>query len=231
MVNPAWVFFDVDQTLCDFESSMRRAVSSTTEELRRRHPGRAADQLSDTDLHAARASIAAAAPPTTSMEQIRRQSLATVLDRVNPNATAVEVDDIVALYFAARFDRPNLYPDTVPALEILATRYRLGVITNGNSYPHPLGLHRFFTEVLLSTDVGVAKPDPAIYRLAGCRVGYPSEELVMVGDSQVDDIDAATAAGWRAVRLDRDSRTTESATTDSPVIGSLTELPAILEAM
>jgi len=243
---PAWVFFDVDQTLCDFETSMRRAVSRTVEEIWRRHPGREADRLSDTDLHDARALTAAAASPSISMSQIRRQSLAVVLERVNPNATAADVDAIVAFYFDARFERPNLYPDTVPALEILASRYRLGIITNGNSYPRHLGLHRFFTEVLLSTDVGVAKPDPAIYRLASARVGHAAEELVMVGDSQVNDVDAATTAGWRAVRLDREmtttgSATTGSATTDSattgrattgiPVIGSLAELPAILEAM
>lgn len=128
---PAWVFFDVDQTLCDFETSMRRAVSSTVERIRRRHHGASADQLTDGDLHDARALIAASAAPSTSMEQIRRQSLAAVLERVDPNATDAELDTIVAFYFAARFERPALYPDTVPALETLASRYRLGITTNG----------------------------------------------------------------------------------------------------
>jgi len=91
--------------------------------------------------------------------------------------------------------------------------------------------------VLLSTDVGLAKPDPAIYRLASARVGHPADDLVMVGDSQINDVDAATTAGWRAVRLEREMRTTDpgsasdSAPTGSPVIGSLAELPAILDAM
>ncbi|HEY8789291.1 MAG TPA: HAD family hydrolase [Actinopolymorphaceae bacterium] len=189
------MFFDVDQTLCDFESSMRRAVSSTVEEIRRRHPSDASDHLTDGDLLEARNRIADTAAPATSMEQIRRQSLAAVFHRVDPDATAADLDSIAAFYFDARFDRPSLYPDAVPALEILSTRYRLGIITNGNSYPRHPGLHRFFTEVLLSTDVGVAKPDPAIYRLAGARVGQPHAELVMVGDSQVNDVDAAVAAG------------------------------------
>lgn len=218
---------------------MRRAVSSTVEEVRRRHPGDAADHLGDTDLHEARARIAASAAPTTSMEQIRRQSLAAVLERADPDATAADVDAIVAFYFDVRFDLPNLYADTVPALEILSAHYRLGVITNGNSYPRHPGLYRFFAEVLLSTDVGLAKPDPAIHRLAAARVGQPAAELVMVGDSQVNDVDAAIAAGWRAVRLGRDTTTdltahslpTGSATTNSPVIGSLVELPAGLETM
>lgn len=227
MPTPAWVFFDVDQTLCDFETSMRRAVSSTVDEFRRRHPGAAADQLQDSDLLDARELIAATAAPTTSMEQIRRQSLAAVLEQIDPNASDGDLDTIVAFYFDARYDRPNLYPDTVPTLEILSTRYRLGIITNGNSYPRHLGLHRFFSDVLLSTDVGVAKPDPQIYRLAAARVGHPPEELVMVGDSQVNDVEAAIEAGWRAVRLDRDATTTGG----GAVIGSLADLPAVLDAM
>jgi len=225
------VFFDVDQTLCDFETSMRTAVSSTVDEIRRRHPGDVADQLTEADLYDAREVIAAAATPTTSMEEIRRQSLATVLARVDPNITARDVEAIVEFYFDARFAQSNLYPDTVPTLQILATRYPLGIITNGNSYPRHLGLHRFFTEVLLSTEVGLAKPDPAIYRLAAVRVGHAPEDLVMVGDSRTHDVDAAITAGWRAVRLDREATTTGPMTTGSPVIRSLAELPAILDAM
>lgn len=228
---PSWVFFDVDQTLCDFETSMRRAVSSTVVEIRRRHPGAAADRLTDADLHDARAAVAAAAPPTVSMEQIRRQSLTTVLERVHPGAMSSDVDAVVAFYFDARFDEPQLYPDTIPALETLASRYRLGVITNGNSYLRHLGLHRFFGEVLLSTDVGVAKPDPEIYRLAATRVGQAADRLVMVGDSRVNDVDAAIAAGWRAVHLDRDNTGVENNRSDPAVIGSLAELPAVLDAM
>jgi FMN hydrolase / 5-amino-6-(5-phospho-D-ribitylamino)uracil phosphatase len=228
---PAWVFFDVDQTLCDFETSMRRAISNTVVEIRRRYPGGAADQLSDADVHDARARIAAAAPSTTSAERIRWESLAAVLERVHPGVTTAEVDDIVAFYFDARFDRPSLYPDTLPALEILSKGYRLGVITNGNSYPRHFDLHPFFTEVLVSTDVGLAKPDPAIYRLAAARVDASAAELVMVGDSQINDVDAAIAAGWRAVRLDREVTAPHGASTSNPIIGSLAELPAVLDAM
>jgi HAD superfamily hydrolase (TIGR01509 family) len=228
---PAWVFFDVDQTLCDFETSMRRAVTSTVEEIRRRYPGAGADQLTADDLLTARARIAATAPATTSMEQIRRESLATVLTRVEPTVGEADVDAIVAFYFDARFERPDIFPDVVPALEILAPRHRLGVITNGNSYPRHLGLHRYFTEVLLSTDVGVAKPDPAIYRLAAARVGMPPADLVMVGDSPVNDVDAAIAAGWRAVRLDRDDGERNAASVTGHVITTLAELPALLETM
>jgi FMN hydrolase / 5-amino-6-(5-phospho-D-ribitylamino)uracil phosphatase len=229
---PTWVFFDVDQTLCDFEASLRRAVASTVDEIRRRHPGAAADHLTDADLHEARDRVAATAGPATSMEQIRYQSLAAVLERVDPHATTADVDTIAAFYFDARFDRPNLYPETIDTLEVLScTGYRLGIISNGNSYPRHLGLHRFFTEVLLSTDVGLAKPDPAIDRLAAERVGRTPADLVMVGDSQVNDVDAAIAAGWRAVRLDRAMTTARTGTASSPVIANLAELPAVLAAM
>jgi putative hydrolase of the HAD superfamily len=50
--------------------------------------------------------------------------------------------------------------------------------------------------------VGVAKPDPAIFRLALDRLGVPASAAVMVGDVPSIDIDGARAAGVRAVLID-----------------------------
>lgn len=49
--------------------------------------------------------------------------------------------------------------------------------------------------LVVSEEAGVAKPDPAIFRIALDRVGARPEEAVMIGDSWAADVDGALAAG------------------------------------
>jgi putative hydrolase of the HAD superfamily len=58
------------------------------------------------------------------------------------------------------------------------------------------------TIVIDSGVVGVAKPDPAIFRLALDACGVAPERAVHVGDTVGADIDGALAAGVRPVHLD-----------------------------
>ncbi|MEY2467708.1 MAG: 2-haloacid dehalogenase [Actinomycetota bacterium] len=53
-----------------------------------------------------------------------------------------------------------------------------------------------FDGVLLSGDVGILKPDPAIFRLAEERFGLDPPRTLFIDDSQAN-VDAATACGWR----------------------------------
>lgn len=57
--------------------------------------------------------------------------------------------------------------------------------------------------IIDSHDVGVAKPDPAIFDFAAAHfAGIDRSRIVFVGDSVTMDIGGATAAGLRAVLLD-----------------------------
>ena len=68
-------------------------------------------------------------------------------------------------------------------------------------YPHAparfeiLGL---FDHVVVSGEIGAAKPDPAAYRVVIERSGVPPEALVFVDDKQVN-VDAAAALGMDAI--------------------------------
>jgi len=56
--------------------------------------------------------------------------------------------------------------------------------------------------ILDSTHVGVAKPDPAIFRMALDILGVPPERAVHIGDTPAADIAGARAAGVRPVLVD-----------------------------
>lgn len=98
-------------------------------------------------------------------------------------------------------------PDAGPAL-VLARHAGLsaGVVSNSNGAIHAildgLGLTRHLDFVLDSSDVGVEKPDPRIFRLALERAGVRPEEAVHVGDLYSVDVLGARAAGLAAVLLD-----------------------------
>jgi len=62
-----------------------------------------------------------------------------------------------------------------------------------------LGLAPLLDAVVLPSDAGAAKPDPAIFHAALERLGCPAEAAVHVGDHPAEDVAGATAAGLRAI--------------------------------
>ncbi|SDR82148.1 HAD family hydrolase [Microlunatus soli] len=127
---PEWIFFDVDQTLCDFDAMMRRALSGSIAEMERRWPT-LTGRYRPEDLEAVRNTIAATyGDRPVPLVQVRRAMFAEVLADL---ADAAAIDQITDHYLAIRFADPVLFPDVIPVLEALQSELRLGVITNGNS--------------------------------------------------------------------------------------------------
>lgn len=87
------------------------------------------------------------------------------------------------------------------AVELLGALRRRGVrtalVSNTALDVRPglerLGLLQVLDAVVTSSDVGLVKPDPAIFVLAAQRLGVPVERCVHVGDSAVHDGGAAGA--------------------------------------
>jgi dihydrofolate synthase/folylpolyglutamate synthase len=102
----------------------------------------------------------------------------------------------------------RVFDDVVPCLERLkASGAKLGVISNWDERLRPLlgklGLSRYFDEIIISCEAGVAKPDPGIFRLAAQRLQVPSGALLHVGDSRSEDAEGAKGAGCQALLLTR----------------------------
>jgi putative hydrolase of the HAD superfamily len=83
-------------------------------------------------------------------------------------------------------------------------RRRLGLLTNGPADIQHLkfegtGLADFFDAVVISGEVGVGKPDPAVFAEVLDRLGATAETAVMVGDSWERDVVGARQVGMAAV--------------------------------
>ena len=83
-----------------------------------------------------------------------------------------------------------------------------GIVTNGSSSQHnkcrAAGLTQLAPFIIVSEEVGYAKPDPRIFRDALNAMGISSPERVMyVGDNPVADIDGAKRFGMKAAWVRR----------------------------
>ncbi len=129
-------------------------------------------------------------------------------------------------------------PELIGALR---ARYRLGIVSNtvgSGDWELREALRRMalldaFGAVISSRDAGVAKPDPAIFRLAARMLGVDAAATVMVGDRLETDIAGARAAGIPGIWLCHDpaDRSRPTATLARFVVLSLREVPDCLDAL
>lgn len=112
-------------------------------------------------------------------------------------------------------------PDALELLQHLSQEgYLLGIITNGppgqSQYLklESAGLMPFVAgRIYNSGDLGMLKPDPAIYNLA-LPAGVKPAEMLFVGDNLHTDIAGAQAAGWRSIWFNPEGR---ERPTDTPL--------------
>ncbi len=105
-----------------------------------------------------------------------------------------------------RSEYESLFDGCAAVLKALKARgYRLGVIANqipGTAERlKAWGILQFFDVIAPSAELGVAKPDPAIFLLALHAAGCRPEKAVMIGDRIDNDILPAQALGMKAVRV------------------------------
>ncbi len=85
------------------------------------------------------------------------------------------------------------YPFTNKVLEDIRKKgCKIGLITNGKSEIQrakvkTLGIEEYFDSIIVSRELGVSKPDPAIFYKMSENLGIPTEKMVYVGDHPICD--------------------------------------------
>lgn len=122
------------------------------------------------------------------------------------------------------------FPEVVDTLERLwAMGLRLGILSNFPPHLEDVltqhGLHDYFDFFVVSSLVGMEKPDSAIFELAIEKSGCSRAEILYVGDDLDDDLQGAQRAGIRMILVDRHDRRQGIACRK---IRRLSELPEIV---
>lgn len=143
---------------------------------------------------------------------------------------------IVRLDHAAYSNSMAVEPEVLGVLERLrGDGYRMALVSNVSLVPElmradldRLGLAPLLDAAVFSSEVGLRKPDPRIFRAALDRVAVESARAAFVGDRLFDDVGGARAVGMRTVQTRQFRNEEDPSTQPDAVIDHLRELPGVL---
>ncbi|MCC7021983.1 MAG: HAD family hydrolase [Thermomicrobiales bacterium] len=203
---PRAIFFDLDDTLCDYaaarRSRLRYAFSLGTDGQPIARPG--------VDLERMIAESIAMHPHGVD----HFEALFARHGRLDPGEARAASD----WYRTNRFHDLDLFPEADAVLRAVRRAQTpgpsgheraIGIITNGPAEVQRakferLGLAELVDFVIISGEFGAAKPDRAVFEEALRRSGATAEDAIFVGDAPEFDIAGAQGAGIRSVWVNRD---------------------------
>lgn len=224
-----WLLLDLDGTLLDYERASAAALGATLAKLGVRDS--VEHQRRFRDLNDRRWEAYERSEITVSQLRVGRWR-----DFLEECGVDIDPRDASDLYVTRLGRRADLMADAEDVLAAVATRCRVGLITNGfadvqRPRLEASGLSQQAEVVVISDEVGAAKPDRAIFDAAFARMGHPSRDRVgIVGDSLRADVAGGLAYGIETIWLNPTGRALRP---DDPrpthELGALRELPGLLD--
>lgn len=193
------VLFDLDDTLyreLDFvEQGFYNVAAVIAENITERKPDSGAPGTEDL-LHRM-------------LELLKKEGRGAIFNRICERYHAdISVQELVRIY---RETKPvlSLYADAEELLAWLEKRgIKTGLITDGNGQVQhakiqALRLDKRMDAVLVSSDLGLTKPDREVYEYCIRKIGCNPEETVYIGDNPLKDFIGAREIGMKTVRIIR----------------------------
>jgi len=144
-------------------------------------------------------------------QDLRTERFRRLIDELPRRGSTLPVDpaSIGQLYIEALSEKGYLLAHAIAVLQGLSSEVPLLLLSNGIASVQRRridrsGIGAYFKEILISTEVGIAKPDPGIFALAIEKLHCREEDVLCVGDSPSSDIRGGHNAGidtcWYAPR-------------------------------
>ncbi len=232
------LFFDLDETLLD-GSGNQEAILRTCRKIASAQPGLDAARLLEANNEVWQRywpevedkwTLGVLDGTTVSLEAWRRTLRACGCNDESLARLARET------HWKHRRETLRLFDDVQELFTLLQNRLPLALITNGASDTQRenlrvLGIEHQFGAVVISGEVGIAKPDASVFGFALDKLGVEPENVWHVGDNLRTDVAGAKAASLTAVWLNRGGVPwKEGDPKPDYEIRSLTELAALLSA-
>jgi putative hydrolase of the HAD superfamily len=104
----------------------------------------------------------------------------------------------------------KLIPKAIEVLDYLKPKYNLHIITNGFKEVQYIKLNNcnllpYFDQVIISEEHNTNKPDKKIFEIAQQLAKANLNECLMIGDNFDNDVIGAKNAGWQAVWFNNNS--------------------------
>lgn len=198
------IFFDLDHTIWDFDRNAEETLMELYEQY----------QLERLGLHSPQEFIATYTENNhllwaeyhlgkITKETLRSERFSKTFIQlgIQPSHIPSQFEDD---YVKLSPTKTNLFAGSEKVLTYLQKKYTLHIISNGFKEStltkmDKSGLNPYFSNVIISEDVGVNKPDSAIFEYALSKASAQKEESIMIGDSVEADIRGAQGYGIKAI--------------------------------
>ncbi|MCX6557896.1 MAG: YjjG family noncanonical pyrimidine nucleotidase [Candidatus Aminicenantes bacterium] len=221
------IFFDADDTLYDYPGAERAALLACCREFAiagapeafiavyRRHNRDVWQEFERGETDQAMLRV----------ERFRRLSAELAIPDL-------PLERVSTFYLETLANQSQLLPGALDLVRELAKRFPLALITNGiasvqNKRFAASPITPFFKAIVISEEVGVAKPDPLIFAPALAKIGVNPGEVLYVGDSVTSDMAAARNAGMDFCWLNPKGIPAPAGPAPSFIIGAIGEFPAL----
>jgi len=198
------IFFDLDHTIWDFDKNARETLTELYHQYELNHLG-----LPDCDLfidvytennHLLWAEYHLG---KITKEVLRSERFSKTFSQLGVSPALVPKDfEIDYVNLSPR--KKNLFEGSEKVLAYLQQKYTLHIISNGFKETtltkmETCNLNPYFSNVIISEDAGVNKPNRAIFEYALHKAGAQKQESIMIGDSLEADIRGAQDFGIKAI--------------------------------
>ncbi len=220
------ITFDLDNTLWDVEPALLRAERAQQDWLHRHRPG-AVESYDHEGLWEFKKSVWRRHPHLLHhVSQIRIQTLyeLQIAAGYSEQKARSGAEQAFAVFLEQR-QQVHLYEEALVVLEILASSFTLGALTNGNADVYKTDAGDYFDFAFLAEEVGASKPHPDMFHAALQRAGVAAHNVIHVGDDPEHDIVGARAVGMHTVWMNSRGRDWPEGPRASQEISNLQQLP------
>jgi 2-haloacid dehalogenase len=222
-----WLLFDADDTLFDYDSAEGAALQETFELLGLPYEARYATvyrQINgDIWLDFEKGRI--------TQQRLRTKRFEQLFDSFHIDCDSGEFSTKYLENLALHAD---LLDGAEDVIRMLYGKVGLLLITNGLADVQRSRIARstvgqYFSDVVISEEIGAAKPDPKIFDVAFAKMGYPArEDVLIIGDSLTSDVRGGNLYGIDTCWFNPGRRARDADVEIRYEIGELEELLHIL---
>lgn len=226
------ITFDLDNTLWDVEPVLLRAEAAQQQWLLQHRPG-AVEAFDHEALFEFKKSVWKHNPHLIHhVSQMRIQTLY----ELQVAAGYTEEDARIGAHkafevFLRERRKVDLYAEALSVLELLAGKYTLGALTNGNADIYKTDAAEYFDFAFLAEEIGVSKPHPDMFQAALTQAGVAAEEIIHVGDDPEHDVLGARNMGMHTIWVNTRHKAWPAGERADREITNLQQLPAAIESI
>jgi HAD superfamily hydrolase (TIGR01549 family) len=229
------VLFDLDDTLFDHHRSARAAIGRV-HAMHACFAGRGVDAFERAHARCLEKFHARVVAGEMSVEEARLARFRELFATAGVEPSGAQLDATAAAYRETYVAARLPIAGALRLLEALKPHVKIGIVSNNavreqQEKVRHCGFGEHVDALVISEEVGVAKPDPAIFAAALARLRVAPHEAVMIGDSWPMDIEGARGAGIRPIWFNRTGRPRPAPARDVGELRALSPLEPVLTAI